>query len=99
MELYNILEINTNASYNEIRKSYHRLIKIYHPDKNKSSDASEKFQKIQSAYEILINEHTRTEYQQMNYIVDVDLCVCSILGYVNMYEFSLFLYYFKFFVV
>jgi curved DNA-binding protein CbpA len=66
MDLYSILEIKPTASEIEIKKAYFRLAKIYHPDKNKSPDACEKFQKIQSAYEILSNDKTRHEYQQMN---------------------------------
>jgi curved DNA-binding protein CbpA len=66
MDLYKILELKPNASELEIKKAYLRLAKIYHPDKNKSDDAIEKFQKIQSAYEILINDSTRQEYQRMN---------------------------------
>ena len=66
MDLYEILEIKSTATENEIKKSYHRLVKLYHPDKNKAPNASEKFQKIQSAYEILSNDKTRQEYQKMN---------------------------------
>lgn len=66
MDLYNILEIKPTSTENEIKKAYHKLIKIYHPDKNKNIDANEKFQKIHSAYEILKNDKTRYEYQKMN---------------------------------
>lgn len=66
MDLYEILEIKSNASEVEIKKAYLKMVKIYHPDKNKSKDAAEKFQKIQSAYEILINDKTRQEYTKMN---------------------------------
>ena len=66
MNLYEILELKPNASQVEIKKAYHRLVKIYHPDKNNSPDANERFQKIHSAYEILINDKSRYEYQKMN---------------------------------
>ena len=66
MDLYEILEINPTASELEIRKAYYRLSKIYHPDKNNKVNANEKFQRINSAYEILINEKTRLEYLKMN---------------------------------
>lgn len=66
MDLYKILEIKPTATENEIKKSYYRLVKIYHPDKNKDINANEQFQKIQSAYEILSNDKTRHEYQKMN---------------------------------
>ena len=66
MDLYKILEIKPTASEIEIKKAYLRLVKQYHPDRNKSPNASDYFQKIQSAYEILINSTTRQEYQKMN---------------------------------
>ena len=66
MDLYEILELKTTASEADIKKAYYRLSKIYHPDKNTDPLASEKFQKIHSAYEILINNQTREEYLKMN---------------------------------
>lgn len=65
MDLYQILEIKSTASEIEIKKAYHKLVKKYHPDKCKESNATEKFQKIQSAYDILINPKTRQEYMRM----------------------------------
>jgi curved DNA-binding protein CbpA len=66
MDLYEILELKPTASNIEIKKAYHRLVKLHHPDKNNSATSTEKFQKIQSAYEILINDKSRQEYQKMN---------------------------------
>ena len=58
-DYYSILELDKNASKNEIRKAYRRLAKKYHPDVYKSSDAHEKFIEITEAYEILINNSFR----------------------------------------
>jgi len=66
MDLYEILELKPNASEVEIKKSYLKLVKLYHPDRNKKDGAAEHFQRIQSAYEILINPKSRLEYQKMN---------------------------------
>ena len=67
MDLYDILEIKSNATDIEIKKAYLRLAKIYHPDKNKSKDASYNFNKIKSAYDILINSNTKNEYVNMSF--------------------------------
>jgi DnaJ-class molecular chaperone len=50
---YSILEIDVGASPEEIKKSYRKLSLQYHPDKNPSEDASEKYIKIAKAYETL----------------------------------------------
>jgi DnaJ-class molecular chaperone len=66
MNLYAILELDVNASQSDIRKAYYKLAKKYHPDKNKSIEAQQKFQEINSAYNILIDDKTRNEYNKMN---------------------------------
>ena len=66
MNLYEILEINCNASEIEIKKAYHRLALIYHPDKSSDPNANDKFQNIQTAYQILINEQSRKDYCKLN---------------------------------
>jgi curved DNA-binding protein CbpA len=69
MDLYQILEIETSASEAEIKKAYLRMVKIHHPDKHSDDmkeEATKKFQKIHSAYEILSNNKTRVEYMKMN---------------------------------
>ena len=66
MDLYEILNINKNATTEEIRKAYLKLAKVYHPDKCKDEDADEKFKKINYAYNILINDESRKRYNLIN---------------------------------
>jgi curved DNA-binding protein CbpA len=66
MSLYEILELNTTASEQEIKKAYTSLSKKYHPDKCKDSDASQKFQAINNAYKMLSDDTIRTNYLKMN---------------------------------
>ena len=48
---YKILELPLNASVNEIKESYRRLVKLYHPDKKKGLKMQ--FLLVQEAYEVI----------------------------------------------
>jgi len=61
---YEYLEIKSNAKDDEIRKAYRRLSVKYHPDKNKEAGAEERFQHINSAYEVLKDKDLRRVYDQ-----------------------------------
>ncbi|KAG0473179.1 hypothetical protein HPP92_015036 [Vanilla planifolia] len=65
-ELYAILNIPPEASDEEIRKAYRQWAQIYHPDKYQDPQlkdvATENFQKIRDAYEILSDENKRLIY-------------------------------------
>ena len=66
MDFYNILNIKKDATQEEIKHAYIKLAKIYHPDKNKSSDSHNKFIEINTAYEILYNNKTNKNYSKMS---------------------------------
>ena len=60
---YDTLEVPENATASEIKKAYRRLSLLHHPDKNPGKiDVSGKFQKINSAYEVIGDENRRQEY-------------------------------------
>ncbi|EGR28735.1 hypothetical protein IMG5_169320 [Ichthyophthirius multifiliis] len=61
---YQILGVNPNASDQEIKKAYRRLSVQYHPDKNKDAGATEKYQQINTAYEVLKDKDLRRAYDQ-----------------------------------
>lgn len=63
-DLYKILEINKNASSEDIKKSYRKLVMKYHPDKNNSPEAEDKFKDIAQAYEILSDPTKKTNYDR-----------------------------------
>ena len=56
---YQVLGLNSNASDEEVKHRYKKLALKYHPDKNKTPDASEKFQKISDAYNNIINKKSK----------------------------------------
>ena len=60
--LYETLHITTDATSEEIKKSYKRLALQYHPDRNKSPDGIEEFKRISQAYEILSDPVKREHY-------------------------------------
>lgn len=59
---YKILNVSSNATVEEIKKSYRKLALEFHPDKNKSSNAHDIFISINQAYKILSDESLRKEY-------------------------------------
>ncbi|KAG0132613.1 hypothetical protein HOY82DRAFT_557755 [Tuber indicum] len=61
---YSVLGLDKNASTSAIKKAYYSLAKKWHPDQNKDSSAREKFQEIQSAYEILTDPAKKEQFDQ-----------------------------------
>lgn len=66
MSLYDFLDISDiNISQQEIKKSYYKLAKLYHPDKSSNEKYDQnlkKFKEINMAYEILSDPKSRIEY-------------------------------------
>ncbi|MCX7049232.1 MAG: J domain-containing protein [Candidatus Sumerlaeota bacterium] len=65
-DLYKLLGLGATASAEEIKKSFRRLARRYHPDRTKGDKrAEEKFKEISQAYEILGDEKKRKEYDAL----------------------------------
>ena len=60
-KLYDILQVDTNCSQKEIKKAYHKLALIHHPDKNNNKKNSI-FNNLNEAYNILIDVEKRKKY-------------------------------------
>jgi len=62
-EYYKILELETNATDDEVKKAYKKMAMKYHPDKNPDNkeESETKFKKIAEAYEILTNKDKYNE--------------------------------------
>jgi molecular chaperone DnaJ len=59
---YALLGVSQSANFQEIKKSYRKLAKKYHPDRNKSPLAEETIKKINEAFEILSDRRKRKQY-------------------------------------
>lgn len=60
---YEVLDVDQNASEQEIKKSYRKLSLQYHPDRNGGdATATEKYKQINEAYEILSDPQKREQY-------------------------------------
>lgn len=62
MTHYEILEVPALASQAEIKASYRKLVKRYHPDINPNESAAQKMILINEAYEVLSNVTSRNVY-------------------------------------
>ncbi len=65
-DYYKTLNISENAEPDEIKKTYRKLAKIWHPDRNEGNkESSEKFKEIVEAYEVLSDPIKRKNFDEL----------------------------------
>jgi curved DNA-binding protein len=64
-DYYAILGVGRDASAEDIKKSYRKLARKYHPDVSKEPDAEERFKEVAEAYEALKDPEKRAAYDQL----------------------------------
>ena len=61
-DYYDVLGVSRGSTKDQIKDAYRKLALQYHPDRNKSPDAEEKFKQISEAYAVLSDDQKRSQY-------------------------------------
>ena len=63
-DYYEVLGVARSASDEDIKRAFRKLALEYHPDRNKSDDAAEKFKEVNEAYQVLTDSSKRSSYDR-----------------------------------
>lgn len=64
-DYYKTLGVEVEADLKTIKTAYRKLARKYHPDVSEQHDAEKKFKEVAEAYEVLSDEHKRSDYDQL----------------------------------
>jgi len=64
-DYYKVMGLERGAPQEDIKKTYRKLARKYHPDVSKEANAEEKFKELQEAYSVLSDPEKRAAYDQL----------------------------------
>jgi molecular chaperone DnaJ len=67
-DYYEVLEVQKSASKDDIKNAYRKLALKFHPDRNKSPGAEDKFKEISEAYAVLSDDEKRRKYDTYGHV-------------------------------
>ena len=59
-QAYQTLNLDSNASFDDVKYAYRKLALEYHPDKNENEKDGKKFKSVTAAYHVLKNNHKKS---------------------------------------
>lgn len=66
-DYYEVLGVHRDAAKDDFKRAYRKLALQYHPDKNKSADAEERFKELSEAYAVLSDDEKRALYDRFGH--------------------------------
>lgn len=79
-DYYEVLGVERDADAKSIKNAFRKLALKYHPDRNKSADAEERFKEIAEAYAILSDPKKRSQYDSRGFAGVADFSAEDLFG-------------------